>query len=333
MGAPGFKRRRFFSGLPIKLLAHHLQSKLEGAPFMLRRIMLTALGILLPVALIAQQPPSPAPGNQPAKPDFDDYNSTEDEFEAYKEIRESEGASDYNAHRYKLLVDAFERPEEWRGEMGRDEGYITVKRIYAAATQIRGGGKAIGETESHVATPPRYRTGEGRYESRYFEDLNYPPSEAPDIAATGGYDVRNARTLGVKVTFFKRGINTFAVYPPNPVFLEGVARGFEVYVLGKNAKHRLFILLRDMHGNDIKVSLGALNFQGWKRLRVPIPSEVRQARYVNGYKRGLEFRGFYVVSDIDTSYGTFYLYFDNMSVTIDRYWEETQDPAEPLDVW
>lgn len=265
--------------------------------------------------------------------EFGEFNDLQDEFGPYADLENS--SSDYNAHRYNLILDAFERPEEWRGEIARSEGVITLRRMYNSATQLAAGTSYVGTPRGadNQANRPSYRGGDGAYENRYFEDLNYPLTATPDEVGPEGYTLQNQRVLGVNVDFFRRGVNTFAIYPPNPVFIEGVAKGFEVYVLGRNARHELYIMLRDMDGNDIKLFLGNLNFQGWQRMRVVVPPQIDQVINVNGTRRGLYFTGFYVVTDIDTSYGSFYMYFDNLSVLVDRFWEETQDPNEPLDVW
>jgi len=247
----------------------------------------------------------------------------------------------YKANLYKLIIDAFERAGEWRGEMPRDEGMITVKRVFGApkalVTDGKGGEAApVDENatgKSGISTPPKYRTKDGTYELRYFEDINFP--DLGEGSAIGKKDiaVKNLRILGAKIHFFKRGYNHFALYPPQPIYLEGITKGFELWVCGRNKNHKLYVMIEDVKGEDRLIEVGSLDFLGWKKLEARISPRVEQADYRFTQKRGITFKGFLVKCDPVDSYGKYYLYIDNFTVIVDRFFEENRDPYDPSDMW
>ena len=236
---------------------------------------------------------------------------------------------------YKLVIDAFERAGEWRGEMPRDEGYITVKRVF-------GSPRALAKGETNIVTPPskdkstydvmpKYKTKDGSYEARYFEDINFPQVGKGSDKNTP--KVSNLRILGVKVHFFKRGHNHFAVYPPKPIFIEGITKGFELWVCGRNKNHKLFIMLEDVRGNERIIEVGKLNFLGWKKMQARVSPRIEQADYRFNQQRGITFKGFLIQCDPMDSYGKYYLYTDNLVAVVDRFFEENRDIYDPSDRW
>jgi len=300
-----------------------------------------------------------APKN-PNKGDPGAYNAVPDlnEMQDPNEVKE---LNRYNAHFYKLLIDAFERPGEWSGQMPREYGVIELRRRYGAAEQLLSEdarkaqesaetqkkrlleGRPFpdvlfeeGETiPSYVSTPPRYQRADGKYEERYFTDYNYPEG---GLTITGRdsertVEIKNQRVLGVKVTFFRRGNSEFTISPPNDIWIDGIAKGIEVFINGRQKPHTVYALLEDIKGREIKVKLCDLDFRGWRRISVPIPPTVVQFDSNRNMKRGLKFKGFQINVDPVTALGEFYVYFDNLSFLVDRYFEETQSEAQMSDMW
>lgn len=226
---------------------------------------------------------------------------------------------------YTLILDPFERAGEWYGRMPNDQGVIKTRELWGAP-------RALNEQTVDLTTPwPRYRTGDGRYSDYYFEERLVPErgvAEATEDQVT----VENLRILGVKVAFHHRGYNWFAVYPPNPYVLDGEVKTFSLWVCGRNKRHELYVIVKDLFGSQRFISLGKLNFLGWKNLITEVPVQITQYDYRYDH-RGLTFEGFLVRCNLEDSWGEYYMYLDNLEVTLSRYYEEGRDVNDPLDNW
>jgi hypothetical protein len=54
--------------------------------------------------------------------------------------------------------------------------------------------------------------------------------------------------LGVKVSFFHRGVAEFSVHPQNPIPIEGIVKTISVWVVGRNFNHVLKLQFEDYRG-------------------------------------------------------------------------------------
>jgi len=139
--------------------------------------------------------------------------------------------------------------------------------------------------------------------------------------------------LGVRVDFYKRGMNAFNIYPMRPLAIEGIAKTISVWVIGRNFNHTLKIILSDYFGRTQALTLGKLNFTGWKRMTVAIPPGIVQTDYHYVNNNGLKFIGFVVECDLLETRGRFYLYFDDMSAVTDLFLESNLDRDDMEDIW
>jgi hypothetical protein len=139
--------------------------------------------------------------------------------------------------------------------------------------------------------------------------------------------------LGVKVDFIKRGKDWFTVTPSRPLAIEGISKTLSVWVVGRNFNHTLKILLGDYFGNKREITVGKLNFLGWKRLTVAIPPSITQADYHYVAKNGIQFMGFRIDCDMDESFGRYYMYFDDLSAVSDLFLEKSRDQDDMQDIW
>jgi len=300
------------------------------------------------IQLHAQPTPNTiAPPPAAANSNVANAGSTSGEYNELEDPNQGNRLIDpYTSHYYKLLVDAFERAGEWRGEMPREFGVIQLHRIYGAAEQLMSEEARIksrtpnplanqdSTSESFVATPPSYMRADGVYDARYFNDLNFPEGGQQVVNDNPNkVTIKNQRVLGVKVSFFRRGYTQFAIYPAQDIWIDGVAKGIEVYVSGRQKPHTLYAIIQDLKGHELHLPLTTLDFQGWRRVAVPIPPAVIQIDPMNTNHRGLLFKGFLVKTDPLTTMGTFYMYFDNLSFLVDRFFEETQSQTQIQDMW
>jgi hypothetical protein len=139
--------------------------------------------------------------------------------------------------------------------------------------------------------------------------------------------------LGVKIEFFKRGVIDFMVFPSRPLPIEGITKTISVWVVGRNTKHTLKVLISDHFGNKAEITMGTLNFTGWKKLTVAIPTSVVQRDYHYNNRMGIKFDGFKIECDLVETYGSYYLYLDDMRAVTDLFAEESRDIDDMSDTW
>jgi len=157
------------------------------------------------------------------------------------------------------------------------------------------------------------------------------PLEVPEIDPNDGTE--SAYVLGVKVAFTQRGYAQFTVRPTKPIKVPGITKAVSVWVCGRSFKHRLFLHVIDYHGNPMTLDMGLLDFVGWKKLIIAVPSTIEQYNYHNTEWRGLSISGFSIKTDPEESYGTYYVYFDELRAIADIYIEENRDEDDMQDGW
>ena len=112
----------------------------------------------------------------------------------------------------------------------------------------------------------RISSDNGVISSRLFDGS--PASKEPMAENEG---VTDERVLGVKVEFFRRGINSFYVTAARPIPIEGITKTVSVWVTGRNQGHNLYLLVQDYFGNNFEIYMGSLAFSGWKKMTAAVP--------------------------------------------------------------
>lgn len=161
------------------------------------------------------------------------------------------------------------------------------------------------------------------------------PLDKEEIAAEAevGLDLPDENVLGVKVEYFKRGNHQVAVLPTRPLPVEGISKTISLWVVGRNSPHTLKLLIRDQFGNRGEVTMGKLNFTGWKKMVATIPPHIVQRDYHYNNKLGIKIEGFRLEMDPVETYGTYYVYFDALRATTDLFAEENRDVDDMSDNW
>ena len=139
--------------------------------------------------------------------------------------------------------------------------------------------------------------------------------------------------LGCKVAFYQRSVTSFSILPSNPMAVEGICKTVSVWAIGRNTKHTLKLIIRDHFGQQAEVTMGTLNFAGWKKLTVAIPTHIIQKNYHYTNKMGIEILGFKVECDPAEAYGTYYIYLDDLRATTDLFTENNRDQDDIADIW
>ena len=139
--------------------------------------------------------------------------------------------------------------------------------------------------------------------------------------------------LGLKVQYYKRGLNSFALFPVRPLPIEGIAKTLSLWIVGRNMNHTIKIIIADFFGNRAEMTMGKLNFSGWKKLTVAVPPSVRQRDFHFKDRMGIRVIGFRIECEPTEAYGTYYVYFDDLRAVTDLFAEENRDPDDMADVW
>ncbi len=193
----------------------------------------------------------------------------------------------------EVSVSKFEDAGYWNAAMSKDEGLVTLRRLAGGAVD---------------------------------------KEPIPDEEAAG-IEESDANVLGIKVEFFKRGHNQFTLTPVRPIPVEGITKTVSMWVVGRNSPHMLKLLLSDNFGNRAEVTMGKLNFTGWKKMTVAIPTSIVQRDYHYNNKMGIKIEGFRVECDPKEAYGSYYIYFDALRATTDLFAEEHRDIDDMQDNW
>jgi len=157
------------------------------------------------------------------------------------------------------------------------------------------------------------------------------PLEVPEIDPDDGTE--NKYVLGVKVLFNQRGYVNFCMTPPKPIKIPGITKVISVWVCGRSFRHRLNLVVLDFKGEKRVLDMGLIDFVGWKKVSIAIPSAIKQNDYHNTEWRGLSFAGFTIDCDPGETYGSYYVYFDELRAISDVYNEEHKDEDDMEDGW
>jgi hypothetical protein len=193
----------------------------------------------------------------------------------------------------EVTVTKMEDATFWKGAMSLDNGLITIKRLEGSPQ-----GKKPIEDEEALGI---------KEEDKY--------------------------VIGVKVNFFRRGPSSFIVVPVNPIPIEGITKTLSVWVVGRNFNHILKVMLEDYLGRKVELTIGKMNFMGWKQMVVAIPPSITQSEYHYTNKSGLKIMGFQVECDPMENYGTYYLYLDDVRAVTDLFGESKRDTDDMVDSW
>ncbi|MDR0502885.1 MAG: flagellar filament outer layer protein FlaA [Treponema sp.] len=197
----------------------------------------------------------------------------------------------------EVSVDKFEHDGFWRSRMSSDEGYVT-SRLFGGDLDNPAGPKG-----------------------------KKPIEEEADLGISDNY------VMGTRVDFLRRGHNNFFIYPTRPIPIEGIAKYLTVWVAGRNFKHDLFLQIQDFFGKNYELYVGKMNFMGWKQMTVVVPESIVQRNYHYNNHMGIKVMGFRIECDPLESFGSYYLYFDDLRAVTDLFAEEERDEDDMADGW
>ncbi len=193
----------------------------------------------------------------------------------------------------EISISKFEDAGFWKVEMDRDAGIITLRKLPGGPLDRK----------------------------------PIPDEEKLGLAGNDKF------VLGVKVQFYRRGNVTFFIKPERPLPVEGITKTLSLWVVGRNTSHTLKVLISDQFGHKAAITMGKLNFTGWKKMVVAIPTTIVQRDYHYMNKQGIKIDGFEIVCDPAETYGSYYIYLDDLRAVTDLFSEETRDVDDMMDNW
>jgi hypothetical protein len=193
----------------------------------------------------------------------------------------------------EVSITKFEDPGFWKAAVPSDQGLVTVRRFDGSPAAKT---PLKDETDIGIKEPDKY-------------------------------------VLGVKVEFYRRAAVDISVIPARPLGVEGVAKTVSVWVAGRNYNHQLKLMVEDMEGRDAVLTMGKLNFSGWKRLTVAIPPTLEQRSKHYNNRMGIKIKGFLIECDMMETYGSYFMYFDDLRTVTDLFAETNRDADDMLDTW
>jgi hypothetical protein len=158
-------------------------------------------------------------------------------------------------------------------------------------------------------------------------------------------------SLGIWGEFDRRGYNWIDVYPsvpgsgqngedPEPfeIPIPGRVQYLDMWVWGSNLNYYMEAYFRDYQGVVHTLHLGNLGYQGWKNLKIKIPTSIPQSKRVLPRYAGLTFVKFRIWTTPGERVDNFYVYFNQMKVLTDTFeslfdGDDLNDPDNVQRIW
>ncbi|MFP4378602.1 MAG: flagellar filament outer layer protein FlaA [Spirochaetales bacterium] len=148
-----------------------------------------------------------------------------------------------------------------------------------------------------------------------------------------GIATPDVHVLGVKASFFRRDNSEIYVQPIRPLQVPGITKTISVWVVGRNFNHDLYVIVGDYFGNVNTLRMGTMNHSGWRQMVAAVPPTLVQSDPNYSDRRGLQIMGFMIKPALLETYGTYYVYFDDLRALTDLFPEESRDEDDMLDAW
>ncbi|MFQ3547166.1 MAG: flagellar filament outer layer protein FlaA [Termitinemataceae bacterium] len=168
-------------------------------------------------------------------------------------------------------------------------------------------------------------------------------------AAIHGYnrEGKNIKSLGIWGRFDRKGYNWIDVYPvakddkdekPAEIPIPGRVQLLDMWVWGANFNYYMEAYVRDYKGVVHIINMGDLSFEGWKNLRINIPSNIPQAKMTLPKRQGLTLVKFRIWTRPVERVDDFQVYFNQIKVLTDTFeslfdGDELADPARVQELW
>ncbi len=141
-------------------------------------------------------------------------------------------------------------------------------------------------------------------------------------------NTEGAKFLGVEVKFNRRGDNWLDIVPakkgdkglePYEIPFKGNIARLDMWVWGAGYLYDLEVLVRDCYGRVHTLSVGPLNFKGWKNMSVSIPHSIPQSSAYLSAEKNMKFVAFRVRTRPVEHVEDFYIFIDQFKALTDMH--------------
>ena len=206
-----------------------------------------------------------------------------------------------------------------------------------------------------------------RYATEGFPTSRYVNSWPIDLFGVRPDDADKKQTFGVRAKFDRQGYNYFAVYTGSNIGADdnwkpqalalthdnqpGQIKNINVWVWGANYDYTIETHVRDFKGvthvlpmrvvsgiDSNRYRNGSLMFNGWRKMAANVPVNIPQSSRYNFQDYRLMFVKFVIRTNPYERVDDFYIYFDQLQVTLDNYsnYYDGKDLSQPnriKEVW
>ncbi len=166
-----------------------------------------------------------------------------------------------------------------------------------------------------------------------FSTKDYPQQNLvrawPDALHGRNKENKDYYVLGVHGKFDRSAYNYVELVPakkgsdgklePTTIMFQGRAQSIDMWVWGAGFNYYMEAHLRDFQGVDHVLSLGELNFVGWKNLSAIIPGNIPQARRTIPKFQGLELTSLVIWTRPSEKVDDFYFFVDQIKIVTDIF--------------
>ena len=213
---------------------------------------------------------------------------------------------------------------------------VDASRIGVESAEQRLKEVSIDKFENEGSWVCSMSSDEGVIQGRLFDGA---PKQKKAIPEEENLNLPDSKVDGTKVSFYRRGYNSFEVRAVKPIPVEGITKTVSVWVVGRSYPHVLKLLLEDYMGQQFELYVGKLNHAGWKLMTVAVPPQnaagtgIVQKDYHYGTSMGLKIVGFRIECNPWEAYGNYYIYFDDLRAVTDLYEIDLRDDDDMKDSW
>ena len=124
-------------------------------------------------------------------------------------------------------------------------------------------------------------------------------------------------SLGVRFSWDRRGENYADIVPAIPKYFDGRISRASLWGWGGNFRHDLYLIFERTDGYAYSVSMGKLDFYGWKRRSTSVPASISSTQKAAGDVTRFRFTKFRVYSDPRERVNDIYVFLDNFDIEED----------------
>ena len=185
---------------------------------------------------------------------------------------------------------------------------VDASRIGVESAEQRLKEVSIDKFENEGSWVCSMSSDEGVIQGRLFDGA---PKQKKAIPEEENLNLPDSKVYGTKVSFYRRGYNSFEVRAVKPIPVEGITKTVSVWVVGRSYPHVLKLLLEDYMGQQFELYVGKLNHAGWKLMTVAVPPQnaagtgIVQKDYHYGTSMGLKIVGFRIECNPWEAYGNY----------------------------